>query len=457
MLPLIVGMPVVLTDHLDRNPEKQLLRGKIGYIHSWVLNSKEDSRYQAGERALQKLPPMVMVKFYNEDGSEVAWKLPGLKEPGLYPIEEKKKSWYLDKGRKHPVLKIKRRQIPLAPAFAMTAHASQGQTLKKGAVVDLRLGRGTSNVASYVALTRVKRREDLLIYRSFDKAAFTKGARKGPPELLQLLRGESVDWDSIEKEYLPRSCCSLCGFTQFKDEYFLHQWNRADKNGVCKTCMREMAGKGTPIQCVECHCWKAEVSFPEAGRTYRSCAKRVCDDCVEKRRCAACGASLTKSVFTDAEWKQATKGTKRGRRGKCRNCMDRNLEQKRCCGCQRSLRQDKYSSMAMWLRGDDRRKCKECSRKGIWTCTQCKRSLEVINFEAWLAHRSARKNNGTARCDTCYEDQREAERKLMQQSQAHVQRRSTNLAAATLQGGAIDEGAAHVTDERDKKERADRN
>eukprot|EP00973_Karenia_brevis_P065045 9032792-Karenia_brevis.AAC.1 len=28
MLPLIHGMPVALTDHIDSNPEKQLLRGK---------------------------------------------------------------------------------------------------------------------------------------------------------------------------------------------------------------------------------------------------------------------------------------------------------------------------------------------------------------------------------------------------------------------------------------------
>jgi len=36
-LPLVPGMPVALTDHIDRSPEKQLLRGRVGYIHSWVL------------------------------------------------------------------------------------------------------------------------------------------------------------------------------------------------------------------------------------------------------------------------------------------------------------------------------------------------------------------------------------------------------------------------------------
>ncbi len=52
-----------------------------------------------------------------------------LEEEGLYPIKPKRGAWFLDKGRKHPVLKISRQQLPLAPAFAMTAHAAQGQTL----------------------------------------------------------------------------------------------------------------------------------------------------------------------------------------------------------------------------------------------------------------------------------------------------------------------------------------
>ena len=36
VLLLVHGMPVALTDHIDRNPQKQLLRGKIGHIHSWI-------------------------------------------------------------------------------------------------------------------------------------------------------------------------------------------------------------------------------------------------------------------------------------------------------------------------------------------------------------------------------------------------------------------------------------
>ena len=56
MLPLIHRMPVALTDHIDRNPDAQLLRGKIGFIHSWALHGNEASDAENGVRSLRKLP-----------------------------------------------------------------------------------------------------------------------------------------------------------------------------------------------------------------------------------------------------------------------------------------------------------------------------------------------------------------------------------------------------------------
>ena len=109
----------------------------------------------------------------------------GLSTPGLYPVSPQKKEWFVDKGRPHPGLKVKRRQFPLAPAFGVTAHAAQGQTFKQGVIVDLSIGGGTSPLSSYVALTRVRRREDMLIFRAFDRAPRAQGEREGPALLLR--------------------------------------------------------------------------------------------------------------------------------------------------------------------------------------------------------------------------------------------------------------------------------
>ena len=112
------------------------------------------------------------MKFNDKDHNELDWKLEGMSECGLYPIEPIKRDWFLDKGRPHPMLRITRTQLPLMPAFAMTAHFSQGQTFSDGAIVDLRLGGRSTAMASYVALTRIKQRQDLILYRPFPKELF---------------------------------------------------------------------------------------------------------------------------------------------------------------------------------------------------------------------------------------------------------------------------------------------
>ena len=105
------------------------------------------------------------------------------------------------------MLGITRTQLPLRPAFAMTAHAPQGQTLKQGAIVDLRIGSGPSPIASYVAMTRVERRDGLLIYRPFERALFQRGPREGPELLLRVLRHDEVNWKEIDEKHTPQGYC----------------------------------------------------------------------------------------------------------------------------------------------------------------------------------------------------------------------------------------------------------
>ncbi|CAF1546875.1 unnamed protein product [Adineta ricciae] len=61
-----------------------------------------------------------------------------------------------------------RRALPLVPAYSITTHKSQGQTLNK-VVIDLKLPKDTDDIAAvYVPLSRVKRSSDLVILRHFD-------------------------------------------------------------------------------------------------------------------------------------------------------------------------------------------------------------------------------------------------------------------------------------------------
>eukprot|EP00959_Pyramimonas_sp_CCMP1952_P086705 1813499-Pyramimonas_sp.AAC.1 len=75
------------------------------------------------------------------------------------------------------------------PALAVTAHAAQGRTTA-AVIADLERGRGVSWMSSYVAIARVRRRENMLIFRPFERKPCNAGDMPGAQKLLQVLRGE---------------------------------------------------------------------------------------------------------------------------------------------------------------------------------------------------------------------------------------------------------------------------
>ena len=50
VLTLMKGMPVAMTDRIDRSIDKRILRGRVGHVHSWVLDKDETSAFQNGKR-----------------------------------------------------------------------------------------------------------------------------------------------------------------------------------------------------------------------------------------------------------------------------------------------------------------------------------------------------------------------------------------------------------------------
>ena len=98
MLPLIQGMPVMLTDHVDRSREKNLLRGSRGIIRGWGLAPGETSAFDNNDRILTQPPQTVYVKI---DGA--TWTLPGMLEQGVYPVRPTTGDWFLDKNRRAPM------------------------------------------------------------------------------------------------------------------------------------------------------------------------------------------------------------------------------------------------------------------------------------------------------------------------------------------------------------------
>eukprot|EP00959_Pyramimonas_sp_CCMP1952_P402622 8436892-Pyramimonas_sp.AAC.1 len=66
----------------------------------------------------------------------------------------------------------------ITPALAVTAHSAQGRTVA-AVIADLERGRGVSWMSSCVAITRVRRRENLLMFRPFDRKPYNAGEMPG--------------------------------------------------------------------------------------------------------------------------------------------------------------------------------------------------------------------------------------------------------------------------------------
>ena len=189
MLPLVQGMPMVLGSHLDRSPERRMLKGTRVLFHSVQLH-EEDEKAVKGKPMyiLQHLPICVYVQ---KPG--VHWKVGACTEEGVYPIRVSHAKWFLDAGRPRPVLGIMRHQVPLSPAFALTVHSVQGKE-EDPLIVDVCISDRGSKQTCYVALSRGKTRNGIHILRPFPSDAFQGHAPLGPRVLLQRLKREEIDW-----------------------------------------------------------------------------------------------------------------------------------------------------------------------------------------------------------------------------------------------------------------------
>ena len=190
VLPLCVGMPVAATDHLDRN--RGILRGCPGEVVGWVWPANaSDGAKQETTQIWNELPACILVRFE----TKTKWRVDGLAEDNIFPVAPQKKPWHLDKGRKRPMLRVTRKQFPLALGFA--SNAAQGQTYAEGVVIDMHIGDAGDPLIAYIALTRVRDRHGLFVYRPFAAAPFQKGPKVGRELLLRFWGGEKLDWSAL--------------------------------------------------------------------------------------------------------------------------------------------------------------------------------------------------------------------------------------------------------------------
>ena len=179
LLPFVPGMPVILTQNIAI--ELGLINGVTGIFRQLVYQANSASTdvfsdaFPNNTQYVHR-PLYALIEIAK---SKINCNLEQL-QPKLVPIPLIEQTFriniadVLPKDKKpkpnlKAVLSIKRRALPLVPAYCITTHKSQGQTLNK-VVIDLKLPNENDDIAAvYVPLSRVKRLADLIILRHFDQ------------------------------------------------------------------------------------------------------------------------------------------------------------------------------------------------------------------------------------------------------------------------------------------------
>ena len=143
---------------------------------------------------LELQPELIYLKFEN-----AKWRVHDDLEKGVYPLKATGKIWNISEGTK---MKAKRLGWSFVPDFGQTAHSVQGASLPAVIVdclaVDL-CSKTTEMLAAYIGLSRVRRKEALLIAEPFSPALFCHGQPPGPEILMKVLRRD-ITADDAKKD-----------------------------------------------------------------------------------------------------------------------------------------------------------------------------------------------------------------------------------------------------------------
>ena len=270
-----------------------------------------------------------------------AWKLDGITEAGVYPIVPQNAQWYLDKKRKFKILKVTRTQLPLTPAYAMTAHSSQGKTLR-AVFLDLSVDKMVDPTIGTVAATRVRSREDVLILRPFQPWLFQRPASDGPDLLLRKLHGEEIDWAAWREAKRPCSTCAQCREVLPMDCFHAEQWDlvRANGAGLCKSC---------------------KLGIPNPQR------RRLDGDSLQKYECFGCNMMKIAEAFPRAQLQAKDARTSR----MCLKCVQTKRVQMQCCHCSETKAQDAFQP------------CMVTMPANAFLCRACQNNLNMEGNTAW--------------------------------------------------------------------------
>lgn len=150
-IPMVIGMPVMIMTNFDVS--NGIVNGRVGKLKSVSYITDSEGHRHATSCVIES------------DGI-VGPPLPGLEANHAVALQDNVEMTFIHPHSKEK-LKIKRTQLPIQPAFSITAYKSHSLSLDK-VVIDLESCSGSE--APYVMASRVKSLDGLIVLHPFRRS-----------------------------------------------------------------------------------------------------------------------------------------------------------------------------------------------------------------------------------------------------------------------------------------------
>ena len=307
LLLACLDMPYRVTDSNGYEfKEYGIHNGAKGILKGWHLSEKDlerADRKEEGNLVLLELPRVLFLEMQ----TPMKKSYPNL--PAMwFPMTPVTKYWCLDADEN---IDICRRGYPLVPNFSTTIDAATGQTLES-AIPDLgdEFCTPSSHAAmrGYIALSRVKSADSLLIAQPFNPLLFRLGAQAWPTLLFSVLMGK------VPLKELKLQCDAAALDSRLTAKLKDHTWR-------CSTCKQRLLWSkyfAPELDVDRDPDWQSKFSKyilrPGCLRECLACKKETVEtekNAKNTRKCALCLKCKPRKDFADSMWRHSSYATRK--------------------------------------------------------------------------------------------------------------------------------------------------
>ena len=368
--PVCYDLPVRVTRGNGADMKQYgIHNGARGRIKDWTLHPDDLVRVaqsQDSEIILTQLPTRIVLEME----TQMSQKHPEYPEQH-FPLTPVTNYWSLGSWGGSEAVEIRRRGYGMLPNFSTTIDGATGRTIAKG-ISDLGnwsdLATPTRAMKGYIALSRVKCADDMLLAQAFSPCLFTQGKQHWPSLLLDVQTGRiPVDanfaqlcreTDTLAKQSKKlidaQFHCSTCDELR-PLQHFLP--NQNDNTNWYEDVERVLQQGGAARKCYKdsemCDSCKTEKTKPEFSQSVwhnRKAQKAICLACqaapsVDTWKCHRCGQPKAKENFSPSMWHHRSR---KEREAICLDCQaSPSVDTWKCHRCDQTETEERFST-SMW-------------------------------------------------------------------------------------------------------------